>query len=482
MDEDEEFNQRFNEQLKMFSDIDTIVTKAAKENGLIQNSNGNIIEKTNSSRSPNVIDNNYSIVNNNNQHSIMMIQSKVNDFTIENKPNLTVVNKYTKKPLHLSLMSPDNWKDLNFGQNIKGNIMNSTSTLPNHKQMKKTFSYYDFSKQGQNLYSNSSTTLNMGKTINYNYKYNNGIGINQKFVPKFDKHSLKIAEKLPPFEERLNQDKENRKMKKKLRLSSLNQSNMNYNRGNNVTPTLAKSNSCSTLNKHALCEDLYLRGLEMIRNQREKRKIEKLKKDNSYLKYSFKPELNLKAYPRSKSSISKTRKDNKDDIYQRSQKWIKNVSNKIDKKKQKENKNILKNCTFKPVINSDYISDITNAKFKNDCINKENKYSTMKTKNQTKKSKNTRNQPKTIKYSASYSNVNRNKSDVTNIRKEYGINSFFTSKNKKDLKIENNFSNNNLLDIDSKDLYIDYEEEANFFLDDWNEDDMKTNFFIEKNI
>ena len=71
---------------------------------------------------------------------------------------------------------------------------------------------------------------------------------------------------------------------------------------------------------------------------------------------------------------------------------------------------------------------------------------------------------------------------MTNIRKEYAINSFFTNKNKKDLKIENNLNNKNLLDIDSKDLYIDYEEEAKFFLDDWNEDDMKTNFFLEENI
>lgn len=477
MDEDEEFNQRFNEQLKMFSDIDTIVTKAAQENGIIQNSNGNNLEKTNSSPSPNVIENNYNILNNN-QPNIMMIQSKVNDFTIENKPDLTIVNKYTKKPLHLSLMSPDNWRDLNYGQNIKGSIMHSTSTLPNHKQMKKTFSYYDFSKQGQNLYANSSTTLNMGTTINNNYKYNN-IGVNQNFIPKFDKRSLKIAEKFPSFEERLNQDKENRKMKKKLRLSTLSQGNINQ--CNNFTPNLGKSNSCSTLNKHALCEDLYLRGLEMIRNQREKRKLEKLKKDNSYLKYSFKPELNLNV-PRSKSSINKTKKDNKDDIYQRSQKWIRNVSNKIDKKKQKENKNVLKNCTFKPVINSAYISDITNAKVKNDCTYKENKYSMMKVKNQAKTSKYNHNQPKTIKYSASYSNVNGTKSDVTNIRKEYGINSFFTNKNKKDLKIENNLNNKNLLDIDSKDLYIDYEEEAKFFLDDWNEDDMKTNFFLEENI
>ena len=188
MDEDEEFNQRFNEQLKMFSDIDTIVTKAAQENGIIQNSNGNNLEKTNSSPSPNVIENNYNILNNN-QPNIMMIQSKVNDFTIENKPDLTIVNKYTKKPLHLSLMSPDNWRDLNYGQNIKGSIMHSTSTLPNHKQMKKTFSYYDFSKQGQNLYANSSTTLNMGTTINNNYKYNN-IGVNQNFIPKFDKRCV----------------------------------------------------------------------------------------------------------------------------------------------------------------------------------------------------------------------------------------------------------------------------------------------------
>ena len=103
------------------------------------------------------------------------------------------------------------------------------------------------------------------------------------------------------------------------------------------------------------------------------------------------------------------------------QKWIRNVSNKIDKKKQKENKNVLKNCTFKPVINSAYISDITNAKVKNDCTYKENKYSMMKVKNQAKTSKYNRNQPKTIKYSASYSNVNGTKSDVTNIRKEYGI-------------------------------------------------------------
>ena len=82
--------------------------------------------------------------------------------------------------------------------------------------------------------------------------------------------------------------------------------------------TLQKSNSCSTLNKQALCEDLYLRGLEMIRNQREKRKLAKLKQENSYLKYSFKPSLNIKAYPRSRSAVQKEKKD---DIYQRSKKW-----------------------------------------------------------------------------------------------------------------------------------------------------------------
>ena len=36
MDDDDEFNQRFNEQLKMFNDIDTIVTKAAQENGVYE--------------------------------------------------------------------------------------------------------------------------------------------------------------------------------------------------------------------------------------------------------------------------------------------------------------------------------------------------------------------------------------------------------------------------------------------------------------
>ena len=500
MDDDDEFNQRFNEQLKMFNDIDTIVTKAAQENGLIHNSNGitsnvNLLEKNYLSKQNNPIEVETHSSNSNNQNKEkMMIQSKVNDFTIENKnePNIDtnnyvgfkIANKYNN--IGITLLSPEvNNGNINFNSNYRNYKRNTMTIAPMPKQMKKTFSYTDFPNQNMDMFSNTNSKQVNSVTTNNNIQ-NNENKIFKKFVPQIDKHSLKIAEKLPSFEVRLNKDKEIRKQKKKS-IISMKKKDEQQHKG-----TLQKSNSCSTLNKQALCEDLYLRGLEMIRNQREKRKIAKLKKENSYLKYSFKPSLNINAYPRSSSAA--VQKEKKDDIYQRSKKWMKNVNSKIDKKKEKEKTNQLKNCTFKPVINSTYICDIVNNA--NSSITPHTKgstYSMMKTKKEVENSKGNNMIYTKFKYPKqkkkeikTYASTSNNLVNMRDKRKQYGINSFFTNnKEDEEKEIEGKkkrifpLKHNMNIDIDTN-VLVDFEEDAKFFIDDcWNEDDSKSNCYVD---
>ena len=231
MDDDDEFNQRFNEQLKMFNDIDTIVTKAAQENGLIHNSNGitsnvGLLEKNYLSKQNNPIEVETHRSNSNNQNKEkMMIQSKVNDFTIENKnePNIDtnnyvgfkIANKYNN--IGITLLSPEvNNGNINFNSNYRNYKRNTMTIAPMPKQMKKTFSYTDFTNQNMDMFSNTNSQQVNSVTTNNNIQ-NNENKIFKKFVPQIDRHSLKIAEKLPSFEVRLNKDKEIRKQKKKTK-------------------------------------------------------------------------------------------------------------------------------------------------------------------------------------------------------------------------------------------------------------------------
>ena len=111
------------------------------------------------------------------------------------------------------------------------------------------------------------------------------------------------------------------------------------------------------------CNDLYNKGIEQILKREQIYQESKLKKEEEYKKYSFKPKLNNKSnvvelnYINNSFTKSKSKNNTKkniekkiNDIYRKQYDWKRKLENKNMKKREDINKEEIKHCTFKPEI------------------------------------------------------------------------------------------------------------------------------------
>ena len=167
--------------------------------------------------------------------------------------------------------------------------------------------------------SNISENLKKKERNLYNSQYT--------YRPILNKKSLKIAKNLGSSTERLI-----RKKKK----NSLNKENKKYYNNIYIDSSRSKSNSTSpsNCNKNQIkkCTDLYNKGVEQILKREKVYKESKLRKEEEYKKYSFKPKLN--SYSKEinntnhllSKSNSKGKSNNKiNDIYKKQRDWKKKI-------------------------------------------------------------------------------------------------------------------------------------------------------------
>ena len=193
--------------------------------------------------------------------------------------------------------------------------------------------------------------------------------------PRLNKKSLEIANKLEPSSQRL--------MKKKKKYT--NEKSKNKDIYNNIYyNNHSKSNSISPSEKEHLkrCNELYNKGIENMIKREKIFKETKIKKDEEYKNYYFKPKL-IKNSPiieknniiKSNSPSSKNNNNLITDLYKKQCEWKKKLENENLKKKEKIDNLTKQNCTFKPEISHLKIQNdekfiMKNLKQMNDYVNK----------------------------------------------------------------------------------------------------------------
>ena len=372
--------------------------------------------------------------------------SKVNDTNLILLQNNSTIKTNSHKPLTEKL-------------NISPNNIISNKKINEVKPIISSFLHYK-KINSRNLSNNSLTyNDNITSTIfpsnNDSKSQINKIQNKNKFVPSLNEHSLRIAANLPSFEERVIYDIKQRKIKKRKHLS--------------ISPNVSRNKSFINLNKlshditynNKSCSNLYERGCQMIKKRREQQQQHKIKKENSYLKYPFKPNLNndqaqLQSHSRNKcnsslmysmstKNIKVTSSYNQSTIYLRSKRWIQRIQNKISKTKIKETNKIMTNCTFKPKINKKRDADILTVRDIKKCHNLNqnincNPYVKRRQKSISNKEKEIEKYNKIFPNGTgfhmrttfpkefslcSYSKTKRENKNVSQKRKELGISSFF---------------------------------------------------------
>ncbi len=168
------------------------------------------------------------------------------------------------------------------------------------------------------------------------------------YKPKLNRKSLEIANKLEPSSQRL--------IKKKKKYST--EKNKYKDIYNNIYIDNSKINSISPLDKEQLkrCNDLYNKGIENMIKRDQIYKETKMKKEEEYKNYSFKPKLIKNSPVIDQNTIIKPIspfKNNNNlniDLYKKQTEWKKKLENENLRKKEIIEIEKNKNCTFKPEI------------------------------------------------------------------------------------------------------------------------------------
>ena len=358
-------DQKLKDKLTIFDNIDKDIErnsfKIKKRQLNNSQSSSNIrIEQFNNIYSNFIIENKNYQKNNN-----ILLKTSSNNHTLKNTIN--TIKKTTSETSY----SGRTLKNISKSKNLNNSNSNLNINIPNDSG-KRLYNYGFYLKnklekrrKKEEEKINSEITPKMMNGIpNNNYNNNSNISENLKkkernlynsqytYRPILNKNSLKIAKNLGSSTERLI-----RKKKK----NSLNKENKNYYNNIYIDSSRSKSNSTSpsNYNKNQIkkCTDLYNKGVEQILKREKVYKESKLRKEEEYKKYSFKPKLN--SYSKEinntnhlfSKSNSKGKSNNKiNDIYKKQRDWKKKLDNINLKKKEEKYNEEIKDCTFKPEI------------------------------------------------------------------------------------------------------------------------------------
>ena len=196
-------------------------------------------------------------------------------------------------------------------------------------KFKTTIEYEELIEE-RNLFDNKNKEKNKEYEKLYNKRKEQEISFS--FQPILNKKSILIANSLPiKSKERLESLSKIEEIKKKEIIEAKKKKEEMKNK--KKIPKLIKENK--------RCNNLYLKGMELIKKKENLSKEEKKKNENLYKKYSYKPILN-KNYNKSNSY----------DIYTRNKIWKKNINMKTLKLKELNIKKEELNYTYSPIINN----------------------------------------------------------------------------------------------------------------------------------
>ena len=196
-------------------------------------------------------------------------------------------------------------------------------------KFKTTIEYEELIEE-RNLFDNKNKEKNKEYEKLYNKRKEQEISFS--FQPILNKKSILIANSLPiKSKERLESLSKIEEIKKKEIIEAKKRKEEMKNK--KKIPKLIKENK--------RCNNLYLKGMELIKKKENLSKEEKKKNENLYKKYSYKPILN-KNYNKSNSY----------DIYTRNKIWKNNINIKTLKLKELNIKKEELNYTYSPIINN----------------------------------------------------------------------------------------------------------------------------------
>ena len=371
-------DQKLKDKLKLFDNIDKELESSSfklnkSQNKLLNNSqsSSNIINAQ-----FNQIYSNFLMGKKNNNNNLLL--NITSNHTYKNSIDTKKTNletSRTSKSISKNLSNSNS--NLNIPNNSGNRLYNYGFYLKNklekrrrkeeekiHSQMTPKLYY----TKSNNIYNNNSNLLNNNNhsSDNLTKKKNHEKNIyNNQYTyrPKLNKNSLKIAQNLESSSERLI-----RKRKKNNNSISNKENKQYYNNiyfDSSHSRSRSNSTSPSSNNKNHLkrCNDLYNKGIEQILKREQIYQESKLKKEEEYKKYSFKPKLNNKSnvvelnYINNSFTKSKSKNNTKkniekkiNDIYRKQYDWKRKLENKNMKKREDINKEEIKHCTFKPEI------------------------------------------------------------------------------------------------------------------------------------
>ena len=296
-------------------------------------------------------------------------QRKINNNKNNNNNNL----KKLSKSKNNKTRNKTEKNELKLIQNYKKKL-NTTNTKLNKTKNKSISKSKSKSKTKQNN-SNSSTKDDIN-----NFTYH----------PKLNKRSLLLANKMEPSSIRLNKNKKKiseEELKPKTFYVNL------YKHKQNNTPRQISKKKDEIKNKtiYDKMNNLYLRGIEQKKKQQKIISENKLKKENEYKKFSYKPKIN-KIIPyysnknRTKKSLniningskiknSDSKKELKaKSIYEKNFEWKKKLEKENIKKKKINDEKLNSICTFKPILLDKNIIPKSNKKFLNKVLEQMNDY------------------------------------------------------------------------------------------------------------
>ena len=250
-------------------------------------------------------------------------------------------------------------------------ILNRSKEIKRDPNFEERLYYAEKNDTNDSIY-NRKRTLSR-ENINYQ-NYNKA---RFTYHPKINRKSLLIASKLEPSTLRINRKKSNYSNYGEDKTvidyySNLfkDKTNYNYKRNkinNNVSPTCGNDKS----------NELYIKGMQDLKRKEQTYNENKLKKEEEYKNYPFKPKISKK-HSNGGIKIELKKKNPKDDIYIKNKEWKKRLENENISKKKKYDELENKKYTFKPEISHINIENdvpfiMKNIQQMNDYVNKRRK-------------------------------------------------------------------------------------------------------------
>ena len=308
--------------------------------------------------------------------------------TKNNSKNDKNYNKYNQRKIN----NNNNLKKLSKSKNNKTRNKtekNELKLIQNYKKKLITTNTKLNKTKNKSISKSKSKSKSKTKQNNSNSSTKDDIN-NFTYHPKLNKRSLLLANKMEPSSIRLNKNKKKiseEELKPKTFYVNL------YKHKQNNTPRQISKKKDEIKNKtiYDKMNNLYLRGIEQKKKQQKIISENKLKKENEYKKFSYKPKIN-KIIPyysnknRTKKSLniningskiknSDSKKELKaKSIYEKNFEWKKKLEKENIKKKKINDEKLNSICTFKPNILDKNIIPKSNKKFLNKVLEQMNDY------------------------------------------------------------------------------------------------------------